>query len=726
MIKTYKDITEQNLLIDESLFSTANRRFGVRGALAEGVKSHFNTYRDCLINGVYETYPYTYGEKGKGYPDNGQFIIALPDIQTIYIKVAGDILNLDHANITSMTRVFDTTTGKVSRQTTYQKDTFIFHVKETRITPFDHPNLYIAKYTVETENYDGQIELVSTINNKRRKNEHVHDPRFHESNQLTHTFELIDDNTVKTSTIHTNFHIYFGMYHSCEMTYEQSQEGELLTAKKYHHLTKDSPVSVTKYVVITSSIYETNPYSENKKMLNILPNKSIDDYSNTVTQSIFIKDNTVITEALNYNLYQLYASGPSDNYHSIPAKGLSGKGYEGHYFWDSEMYMFPYFLLTAPKEAKALLLFRYNTLDKARQEAKKLNHSIGVKFPWRTINGDEVSPYFPAGTAQYHINAIIAIQFLNYYFVTDDEEFLLKKGFEVIYKTALVYLEIGHFHDGKFHINNVTGPDEYTAIVNNNYYTNSLAKYHIEALIKVYNTHKDKIDIQVNKNHLKRLKEAAEKMVIPYNATVDINPQDEAFMQKKKLNLETAKRPLLLHMHPLTIYRHQVCKQADTILSHMLLNNEKRSTMYNSLKYYQDITIHDSSLSKCIFSVMNSRIGDLDTGYAYFKQQLMTDLNNAHKNTQHGLHIANMGGTYLTVVYGFLGLHISEGGISLAPKLPGDIKEYDVSLIYKGAHITISVKENISIKTDKEISLDIYGQKYVISNETRLKLSSNA
>lgn len=719
-------MTEQDLLIDESLFTTSNKRFGVRGTFAEGTKSIYKTYRECVLNGVYETYPYCYGERGYGYPNRGEFIITLPDFQTIYVVINGEKLNYDTADIKAVKREFNTTNGHTIRTTKYLlNDIYEFTIKEERITPFDNPNLYIAKYDIKTNNFIGEIDIISTLTNQHKKNKYEHDPRFIETDQLTHTFELIDKNICKVSTIHTNFHVYFGLHHSINMTYSYNDQTETMIAKTTQKLTPKNTVTLTKYVIITSSVYETNPYSQNQQMIDSIKNTSITAYKNTVDQSIFVKDNKLITTALNYNLYQLNASGPADEYHSIPAKGLSGKGYEGHYFWDTEMYMFPYFLLTKPKEAKKILLFRYNTLKEARQEALNLNHDQGVKFPWRTIDGKEVSSYYPAGSAQYHINGIIAIQFLNYYFVTNDLDFLLKKGMDVIYQTALLYLEIGSFHNNEFHINTVTGPDEYSAIVNNNYYTNKLAQYHIKMLLELYSKHKRRFR-NYDSTAIKQLKKAAEQMVIPYDKTRNINPQDSQFLSKKPLDLTSVRKPLLLNMHPLTIYRYQVCKQADTILAHMLLNDEPYDTMCDSLAYYEGITIHDSSLSKCIFSVMNSRLGDLEKGYKYFKQQLLTDLDNTHNNTEQGLHIANMGGTYLTIVYGFLGLHISSSGLSIAPKVPKELPEYTIKLRYRGASLTISIKDLITIKTDKEIQLEIYGKKYLISDKTRLKLSSNA
>ena len=198
----------------------------------------------------------------------------------------------------------------------------------------------------------------------------------------------------------------------------------------------------------------------------------------------------ILDQTLKYNAYMLYHHSPSDGYRSIAAKGISGEGYEGHYFWDTETYMLPYFILTHKEKAKALLMFRYHTLDEARLEAKNLGATRGAKIPWRTISGVESSPYYPAGSAQIHINSDVALAFINYYYATKDEDFMFSYGVELLLETALFYLEYGHFKNDTFHLYGVTGPDEYTAIINDNYYTNKLAKTHMSFIYNFIKKHK--------------------------------------------------------------------------------------------------------------------------------------------------------------------------------------------------------------------------------------------
>ena len=332
----------------------------------------------------------------------------------------------------------------------------------------------------------------------------------------------------------------------------------------------------------------------------------------------------------------------------------------------------------------------------------EMGHEKGALFPWRTISGPESSSFFPAGTAQYHISADIAYSYIQYYLVTKDEAFLKEYMAEVLFETARLWGDVGHMKNGLFRIDSVTGPDEYTCVVNNNYYTNVMAKHNLLWAAKVYYLLKEE-----DGNHLKQLAErleltelevskwteAGEKMYLPYDETYKINAQDDSFLQKARWDLENTpkdKFPLLLNYHPLTLYRYQVCKQADTVLAHFLLEDEQDfETIKRSYDYYEQITTHDSSLSSCVFSIMASKLGYEKKAYDYFNETVRLDLDNTHGNTKDGLHMANMGGTWLAIVYGFAGLRVKEGGLSLTPSLPSEWNSLDFHLQYQGRLLKI-------------------------------------
>lgn len=347
-------------------------------------------------------------------------------------------------------------------------------------------------------------------------------------------------------------------------------------------------------------------------------------------------------------------------------------------------------------------------------------------FPWRTIAGTECSSFFPSGTAQYHISADIAYSYIQYYLAAQDKDFLLNYGAEMLIETARLWAGIGHYYQGAFHIDEVTGPDEYTCCVNNNYYTNVMAKHNLKwaakscAILQDYDpaAYRGLCErLGVTETEIAAWDKAAAAMLLPYDASLGINPQDDTFLRKAVWDFENTPKenyPLLLHYHPLTIYRYQVCKQADTVLAHFLLEDEQDyETIRRSYDYYEKITTHDSSLSSCIFSIMASKIGNMEKAYEYFIETARLDLDNTHGNTKDGLHLANMGGTWMSIVYGFAGMRLKESGLSLAPAIPQDWEQYAFRLTFRGRLIDVRIGQKsvvLELAEGEAIRLKLYDE----------------
>jgi alpha,alpha-trehalose phosphorylase len=721
------NISPKDLFKDESIFATMNRMLGVRGNFAEGYKSEYATSRGTYINGIYDTYPLSYGEKGYGYPDFGQIIVNLPDAQTIYIKVNGKKVSLESADLIHLNRIYDLEKGQTIREAHYvTNDKYEFKITEKRMALFFEPSVFVIEYAFKSLNYSGDIEIFSTLDGNVSSYSEKHDPRVSGVKKRLFNVKNINEDSIQVSTKSTEKNVYCKIVHS--VPFDHHISGDKVVAQKEVNVSKGDKISFTKFAVYTTDEYHANYIEFGNKVLSQIQNE---DYHQK--QSEYLKNKEVLNKVqvfgneatnihVNYNLYQLFTSGGYDSHHNIAAKGLSGEGYEGHYFWDTETYMFPYFLMTDLKEAYNLLMFRYNTLDHAKKEARKLGHSIGAKYPWRTINGDEVSSYYPAGTAQYHINNIIAYSFIQYFYATKDISFMLTYGFEVLYQTAIVFLEIGTMVEGRFHINDVTGPDEYSAIVNDNYYTNKMTQFHMNYVVDFYKNHYKDIPIDVDEKLIKRLDKAAKNMVLLYDEKRNINVQDDAFLKKIDVDINNLKRPLLLNYHPLTIYRMKVLKQADVILAHYLLDDEPKSVMKDSIEYYEKITTHDSSLSKCIYSIMHARLGHKETSKKYFNDQLIIDIDDTLGNTSYGLHIANMGGTYLNILHGFLGLRLTKEGLKISPYLPDDWSGYRLNFTYLNCKISIRVEDQITIQSTNPIDILVYEKLYKVTKEVKISL----
>jgi alpha,alpha-trehalose phosphorylase len=420
---------------------------------------------------------------------------------------------------------------------------------------------------------------------------------------------------------------------------------------------------------------------------------------------VAIAGDDALQQGVHFNQFHLLQSVGRDGRTNIAAKGVTGEGYEGHYFWDTEIYVFPFFLYSRPEIARALLQYRYNGLPKARERARQMAHAKGALYPWRTIAGEECSAYFPAGTAQYHINADVAYSIRLYLLATNDFDFMAEQGAEIVLETARIWTGIGSYdRAGCFCINTVTGPDEYTAIVNNNYYTNAMARMHMTFAADVAERLRAErpadhariaAAIGLEDAEIQAWRAASDAMVLPYDEDLGIHEQDDSFLSKKPWDFANTPKenyPLLLHYHPLVIYRHQVCKQADVVLALLLLSNQfSLDDKRRDFDFYERVTTHDSSLSSCIFSIVASEIGYRDKAYSYFMETARLDLDNTHANTQYGVHTAAMAGTWLGVAYGFAGMRLDEAGLRFAPTLPDRWTGYRFKAQVRGALLEVSV-----------------------------------
>jgi alpha,alpha-trehalose phosphorylase len=367
--------------------------------------------------------------------------------------------------------------------------------------------------------------------------------------------------------------------------------------------------------------------------------------------------------------------------------------------------------------ARSVLKFRYDQLDKARARARELGHR-GATFPWRTINGHEASAYYAAGTAQYHINADIIYAMRKYVEVTDDVEFLHRYGAEMLIETARLWLSLGNYdhHDNdRFCLNGVTGPDEYTAVVNNNYFTNLMARenlrYAAEIVLALRREHPAVCESLVRKTgfHEREADDweaAAAQMYLPYDERLGVHPQDDSFLEKAVWDFAGTPEenyPLLLHYHPLNLYRHQVLKQADTILAMFLLDHQfSPEDMKRNFDYYDPLTTHDSSLSVCIQSIVANAIGYRRRAREYFEFAITMDLGDVGGNMMNGAHIASIGGSWMALVYGFAGMRDHHGVLSVRPRIPRQWRRLRFRLTVRGKRVVVDVRRDVTTYSLKE------------------------
>jgi alpha,alpha-trehalose phosphorylase len=414
-----------------------------------------------------------------------------------------------------------------------------------------------------------------------------------------------------------------------------------------------------------------------------------------------------IQQAIRFNLFHILQASARAEDAGVPAKGLTGRAYEGHYFWDTEIYLLPFLTYTSPRIAKNLLTFRYKMLPQARAHARQLGHR-GAMFPWRTISGEEASAYYAAGTAQYHINADIMYALRKYVQATGDEAFLRDCGAEMLVETARLWLDLGFYADakeGKFCINSVTGPDEYNTVVNNNAYTNLMARENlryaaqtIEAMRATnpdaYNALAQKADIEPSE--VEAWIRAADRMYVPYDEELKIVPQDDSFLDREPWDFKNTPSdhyPLLLFYHPLNIYRKQVIKQADVVLAMFLLGDAfSPDAKKRNFEFYDPLTTGDSSLSSCVEAIIAAQIGDMEKAIRYGMAALLMDLADVGGNVKDGCHIASMGGTWMMLIYGLGGMRDNDGTLSFWPRrAPEDNAILRFPVTYRGQMLEVEI-----------------------------------
>ncbi|MFT9009362.1 MAG: beta-phosphoglucomutase family hydrolase [Bifidobacterium sp.] len=423
-------------------------------------------------------------------------------------------------------------------------------------------------------------------------------------------------------------------------------------------------------------------------------------------------DHSRMRQALRWELFQL-AQASASIPNGISAKGLSGTGYSGHYFWDTEIYILPFILFSDPAKARRILDYRFSMLPAARRRAAALNLD-GALFPWRTIDGEESSSYYPAGTAQYHINADIAFAVERYVSLTEDEDFLAEEGADILVETSRMWASIGFIgEDGKYHIHRVTGPDEYSALVDDNFYTNAMARFNLRTacrrLLSLAEKNPDAFAEIRNRLHLEYSELQtwqlyADRMYLPFDSNLGIHPQATDFLRKEHWDTTHFRaRPLLMHYHPLEIYKKQIIKQPDVVMALYLLKDSfPMQQKIADFRYYDAITAGDSTLSATVQSAVAADIGDMDAAVRYLRQSLFVDLANTHANTADGIHLACAGGIWNSLIEGFAGLSVRGNLLEFRPHLPDDWESMTFRLTVHACLLQITIDhDSIHVKTVK-------------------------
>ena len=703
----------------ESVFALGNGLIGMRGNLEELSASGSESIQGSYLNGVFDSEPIVYGEGAYGYAKNHETICSVMDAKSLFLSADGETLDLGLSRVEAHRRVLDMRAGLLRRSFIWHTESgCALRVETERLVSLTRQELAAARLRIACEGGACTLRLVSFIAPAVIARGDPNDPRGASGKDRSLRLgALAAEGTLlrmQQKTKRSGYTINCASEHRCSFPYASAVTGERAEFTAELVLNPGETLTLERSICYTATAAgEADRWEETAALARSAPvfdalcaeqRACLDAFWDRA--GIVIEGDDALLQGLRFNLFHLFQSVGRDGRRNIAAKGLTGEGYEGHTFWDTEAYILPVFLYTEPTLARRLLEYRYAILPKARERARIMGHPRGALYAWRTIDGEECSAYFPAGTAQYHINGDVAHAVWEYWQATEDLDFMARYGAEILIETARLYADLGFFSaekGGRFVLNCVTGPDEYNVMVNNNVYTNRVAEENLRSAAEALSllaarapeaSARLRRELGVAPEEIEGWLVAADRMYYP-PARDGILPQDDGFLERKPwplASIPAEKHPLLMHYHGLVIYRHMICKQADLILA--LTQYGERYTLEEKKKnfaFYDSVTTHDSSLSMAIFSILANEIGEYETAYDYFMSSARLDLDDMHRNTKDGLHMANMAGTFNCVTRGFGGMRVRGGALHFAPVCPPQWQGYAFRVCFRGRVIEVRV-----------------------------------
>ncbi|WP_434445802.1 glycoside hydrolase family 65 protein [Lentzea sp. E54] len=713
----WQGLSVGNLHQTESTFALSNGHIGMRGTLDEGEPRGLpGTY----LNGFYEEHQLPYGEGGYGYPEAGQTVVNVTDGKIIRLLVEDEPLDMRYGNAVEHERTLDFRSGTLRRRTVWESPTGRrVTVRSERLVSFSQRAVAAIRYEVEPED-DLQLVVQSDLLANEPILSRSNDPRVAAALDCP----LVNDFTMaeKTRAVLCHQTKVSGLRMAAAMDHELDvalstndlhdeprteirAEDDLARFTAAVDVPAGGCLKLTKYLAYGWSGQRSTPALRAQVEAALAgacqtgwdgllkeQRAFLDDFWNVA--DIEVEGDDALQQAIRFALFHILQAGARGETRAIPGKGLTGPGYDGHAFWDTEMFVLPVLTYTVPDAARDALRWRHSTLDKARERA----HVLGLKgaaFPWRSINGAECGAYWPAGTAAFHVSGDVAFATQQYLNATNDECFDRDEATEILVETARLWTSLGHHdpHNG-FRIDGVTGPDEYSAIVDNNVYTNLIAQQNLRAAADAA----ERNPSDATEHEIATWRRAADAMSIPYDELLQVHPQADNFTKHAEWDFENTpeeKYPLLLHFPYFDLYRKQVVKQADLVLAmHVRGDAFTADEKARNFAYYEARTVRDSSLSAGTQAVLAAEVGHLGLAFDYLVEAAFTDLHDLHENVTNGLHMASLAGAWTALVAGFGGMRDHGGELTFAPRIPDELTRYSFRMCFQGTRISVEVAGN--------------------------------
>jgi alpha,alpha-trehalose phosphorylase len=697
----------------ESLFALSNGHIGMRGNLDEGEPYGLpGTY----LNSLYEVRPLPYAEAGYGFPESGQTVVNVTNAKIIRLLVDDEPFDVRYGELRSHERVLDLRTGLLHRDVEWVSPAGqAVRIRSTRLVSFDQRSVAAIAYEVEPIGGPARIIVQSELVANEDLPAPSADPRVAAALQSPLTAEEHDVIELGAQLVHhtnvSHLRVAAAMHHEVDAPVDHrthlAVNDDWARVTVACELQPGQRLRLVKFVAYSWSSQRSRQAIRDQvgaaiagarlvgwEGLVAAQRRYLDDFWRTA--DVEVDGDTEVQQAVRFALFHLLQAGARAEQRPIPAKGLTGPGYDGHVFWDTESYVLPVLTYTHPSAAADTLRWRYSTLDLARERAKALGLA-GSAFPWRTVRGQECSAYWPAGTAAFHINADIAAAAVRYANATGDRDFEADTGLELLVETARLWRSLGH-HDrhGAFHLDGMTGPDEYSAIADDNVYTNLMAQQNLIEAAGAAERHPERARaLGVSDEELASWRDAANAVHIPYDKELGVHQQSAGFTGHQEWDFAGTppeNYPLLLHYPYFDLYRKQVIKQADLVLAmHWRGDAFTAEEKARNFAYYDQRTVRDSSLSASTQAVLAAEVGEVELAYDYLGEAALMDLHDLEHNTRDGLHMAALAGVWIALVAGLGGMRDHGGVLSFAPRLSSRLNRLRFALAWHGEVLGVEI-----------------------------------
>lgn len=733
--------------VSESIFSLGNEYLGVRGYFEEGYSG--DSLLGSYFNGVYENSVKEQAAQYKGIIKRSHFMVNAVNWLSTKIELDGEVLDLAHAKIADFYRELDFKTGQLKRE-------FIWTTASgkrlklmfSRFLHMESVHYSYQELQFQALNFDGQLQVelgldFNTIHQSENSNFWTEQAK----GKTTTGGAMIGQTLTTHQQIFSGFEISTTSSHSSEMIERDKFIGRKLNVK----LEKGKNIVIQKYLtnIVDKQQQTTDQLWQNG--LADLMSQLEEGYDNAATKQksywadvwqtydIEIVGDELNQQGIRYCIFQMqqtyHGQNPTNN---IGAKGLTGEAYGGHAFWDTETSCLPFYLLTNLKAARNLLEFRYSTLAQARTRAKELDCQ-GACYPIATLNGNEASALWQHASLQFQPSTGVAYGIWHYAKVSQDQEFVFNHGIEMLIEISRFLASRGDWSPtGKFGFYGVMGPDEFQMMVNHNGYTNYMAKktfeYTLEVLAKIKESEPERYrelqkDLLLTNEEEMKWQHCADETLLLVDDSGLIEQHDGFFdLPHVKIDeIPVEEFPLYNHWSYDRIYRNDMIKQPDVLMFQFLHNQD---FSYQSKKinyeYYEPKTIHESSLSPSVHSILAAELGKKEEAYDFFSFATRMDLDNYNRNTREGLHTTSIAAAWMNIVYGFGGVRTDGDHLLLAPMIPQNWQSYRFNITYQEQLIEVVVSQETSqfrVSEGNDVRVTIYGNEYKLS-QTALELTT--